>query len=1642
MAGRAVVSDDEEELEVQDDEREQEEEGEELDDGEGGGGVDDDEDEDDEEGQDEFEDDGFIVEGDDEEEEPEEDEEERHKKKKKKKRESFELDDDDYELLLDNNVKVARKADSKKFKRLKKARRDTDAGHSGLSDEDDFYGSGRGGRMAEDHVKHTLFGDDDGGPAEDVPEEDDQLEADDVDLADEDDMADFIVSEDDMDADGVPVRRVNKNKKKKHRQAGGVPSSSLQEAQDIFGDVEELLDMRRKTLERDRYDESGEWNERRLEHEFEPIILAERYMTDKDDRIREIDIPERMQISEESTGPPSTDAESIVEEAKWIKKHLGSGQFPGLVNISFGEETEYHIQNFLNFTHIQKLDLPYIAMYRKEDIASLLKDPETGEDVNHDKPALKWHKVLWAVQDLDRKWLLLQKRKSALLGYYNKRFEEESRRIYDETRLRLNQQLFESIIGALRVAESEREVDDVDSKFNLHFPPGEAGVDEGQYRRPKRKSLYSICNKAGLWEVASKFGHSSEQFGAQISLDGVDEPEDPKETPEEVASNFTCAMFNSPQEVLKGARHMAAIEISCEPSVKKHFRSNYFDNAVVSTTPTPDGNVVIDAFHQFAGIKWLRNKPLNKFEDAQWLLIQKAEEEKLLQVTIKWPEEKLKKLIADLELLYTSLAVSKLAQLWNEQRRLILQDAIHNFILPALEKEARLLLTSRAKSWLLMDYGKCLWDKVSVAPYQRKESDISSDEEAAPRVMACCWGFGNSPTTFVMLDSLGEIVDVLKAGSISLRSQNVNDQQRKKHDQQSLLRFMTEHQPQVVVLGAVSLSCTRLKDDIYEIVFKMVEENPRDVGHEMDGLSVFYGDESLPRLYENSHISSDQIPGHPGIVRRGVALGRYLQNPLAMVANLCGPGREILSWKISALESFLNDDEKYGMVEQVMVDVTNQVGLDLNLAANHDWLIAPLQFISGLGPRKAASLQRSLGRAGAIVTRKDLLTAHGLGKKVFISASGFLRIRRSGLAVSTSQFVDVLDDTRIHPESYALAQEMAKDIYREIVGDDNLDDDDIEMAIENLRDRPSALKSFNVEAYAKDTDRLSKVETLHAIKLELIQGFQDWRKPYEEPSQDEEFNMISGETDSTLGEGRIVQATVRRVQPQRAMCVLDSGLSGMLTREDFSDDWRDCDLTEKLHEGEILTCKIKSILKNRYQVVLTCKDNDMRNTGPQNVESLDPYYHEDRSSLPTEKDKARRDKELAKKHFKSRMIVHPRFQNITADDAMELLADKDPGESVIRPSSRGPSYLTLTLKVYDGVFAHKDIIEGGKDHKGISSLLRIGKTLKIGEDTFEDLDEVMDRYVDPLVTHLKAMLNYRKFRKGTKAEVDELLRIEKSEFPSRIVYSFGISHEHPGTFILTYIRSSNPHHEYIGLYPKGFKFRKRMFDNIDRLVAYFQRHIDDPIHESPSIRSVAAMVPMRSPANGGSSGGGGWGGSGSNDGGWRGSSDREHSRTGRNDRNGGRDGHPSGAPRPYEGGGRGRGRGRGGRGSYHGNRDGGSRDGGDSSYGKWSSENKDSGHGSKWGSDNKEGNNGSWGSFPGAKVQNAPGEEAFPGGWGSSGGAGSSGGGWGDNGSGGGGGGGSSGWGGTGGDAGNDSGWGSGSKSNSKGRSDGGAGGW
>lgn len=160
-----------------------------------------------------------------------------------------------------------------------------------------------------------------------------------------------------------------------------------------------------------------------------------------------------------------------------------------------------------------------------------------------------------------------------------------------------------------------------------------------------------------------------------------------------------------------------AVEISTEPTVREYVRVFYAERAVVNTRPTSEGNDAIDAFHQYAGIKWLLDKPINAFDDAQWLLIQKAGEEKLLEVTVGLPKEARAALMGDCENLYLSEGVSLTAQQWNKERKEILRDAVDLHLLPSMEKETRMILSTRAKQWLAAKCGMQLWNKVSVTPY-------------------------------------------------------------------------------------------------------------------------------------------------------------------------------------------------------------------------------------------------------------------------------------------------------------------------------------------------------------------------------------------------------------------------------------------------------------------------------------------------------------------------------------------------------------------------------------------------------------------------------------------------------------------------------------------------------------------------------------------------------------------------------------------------------------------------------------------------------------------------------------------------------------------------------------------------------------
>ncbi|XP_074326155.1 transcription elongation factor SPT6 homolog [Apium graveolens] len=181
----------------------------------------------------------------------------------------------------------------------------------------------------------------------------------------------------------------------------GVTSAALQEAHEIFGNVDDLLKHCKQGLtEMSGFDDPPERRkELRNIRGFDPTILSEKYMTEKDDIIHNIDFLERLQIFEHTTGPPPTTESSIDEESIWICYQLRNMiQFYGrIVETSDLPIVKEDVMRFLDFIHIQKLDVSFITMYRKDECSSLFKDPEQleadGLQNSYDKkPALMWHK--------------------------------------------------------------------------------------------------------------------------------------------------------------------------------------------------------------------------------------------------------------------------------------------------------------------------------------------------------------------------------------------------------------------------------------------------------------------------------------------------------------------------------------------------------------------------------------------------------------------------------------------------------------------------------------------------------------------------------------------------------------------------------------------------------------------------------------------------------------------------------------------------------------------------------------------------------------------------------------------------------------------------------------------------------------------------------------------------------------------------------------------------------------------------------------------------------------------------------------------------------------------------------------------------
>lgn len=207
-----------------------------------------------------------------------------------------------------------------------------------------------------------------------------------------------------------------------------------------------------------------------------------------------------------------------------------------------------------------------------------------------------------------------------------------------------------------------------------------------------------------------------------------------------------------------------------------------------------------------------------------------------------------------------------------------------------------------------------------------------------------------------------------------------------------------------------------------------------------------------------------------------------------------------------------------------------------------------------------------------------------------------------------------------------------------------------------------------------------------------------------------------------------------------------------------------------------------------------------------------------------------------------RVVQHPLFANLDFKAAEERLRKegKGAGEVLIRPSSRGSNYLTITWAFQENWFKHINVEE--KDKR--AGDLGLGAQLFVLEEDvpepFQDLDEVFARYVEPMNDLVSVMVKHRSFMPGSVQEVEKLMLSQREERPQRIPYFFRFEPEKPGSFSLTWLslnlKSEAPVRNLrIEVRPYGLKVRGETFARPSDLIVWFKS-----TQEAASVAAVAA----------------------------------------------------------------------------------------------------------------------------------------------------------------------------------------------------------
>ena len=467
--------------------------------------------------------------------------------------------------------------------------------------------------------------------------------------------------------------------------------------------------------------------------------------------------------------------------------------------------------------------------------------------------------------------------------------------------------------------------------------------------RPKRRTRAMIAKGKGL-----------EKLAAAVMAQNLRHPVE-KEAAAYVSEEKGVADV---KEALDGASDILAESIADTAAYRMWIRQQFEkEGRLVSEAKDDKEKSVYEMYYHFA-------EPVSKIAGHRVLAINRAEKEKMVNVTIEVPEEKLigwlKRQVVHQKNPYTTEMLETAAE-----------DSYRRLIAPAVEREVRNALTEKAEEGAMTVFGKNL-QQLLMQPPIKGQTVLGWD----PAFRTGC--------KLAVVDPTGKVLDTVVIYP--------TEPQKKIDQAKEVLRKLVRKYG----ITLISLGNGTASRESEQVIVDFLKEIPEKVAYVIVS-------EAGASVYSASKLATEEFPNFDVGQRSAASIARRLQDPLAELVKI-----DPKAIGVGQYQHDMNQKKLSEVLSGTVEDCVNKVGVDLNTAS-----ASLLEYISGISKTVAKNIVAYREENGRFDSRKQLLKVPKLGPKAYEQCAGFLRI---------SDGSQPLDNTGVHPESYEAVRKLLSEL--------------------------------------------------------------------------------------------------------------------------------------------------------------------------------------------------------------------------------------------------------------------------------------------------------------------------------------------------------------------------------------------------------------------------------------------------------------------------------------------------------------------------------------------------------------------------------------------------------------------------------------